>query len=174
MAIMGSSSQNKQIFDEIRGIWVAATPEEIVRQKLLHRMVHQLKFPKELIAVEKSIEEIVPLFSAKSRLPARRADIICFAKGAHPGSAFYPLLLIECKQGAIDEGAMDQVLGYNHFIQAYFVAVANDVELRLGHYNSDLKNYDFISFLPTYHQLIDITNYGKSSSSTIFSDSQRS
>ena len=49
--------QNKeQIFCEWRHQWVRLTPEEWVRQQLLHRLVEQFGFPASLIGVEVSIQ----------------------------------------------------------------------------------------------------------------------
>jgi hypothetical protein len=167
---MGSSKQNRsQVFDKWRGIWVAALPEEIARQKLLHEMVHQLNFPKELIAIEKRVEEIAPSFEGASALPLRRADIVCFAKGIHPDFTLYPLLLVECKKGDLDQKAIDQLLGYNHFVKAYFVALANLQQRCLGYYNKTLQKYEFISFFPSFEQLINIIKHGTHSLPTTFS-----
>ena len=45
----------EQIFCEWRHRWVRLTPEEWVRQQLLHRLVEQLDYPASLIAVEQAI-----------------------------------------------------------------------------------------------------------------------
>ena len=48
---------NKQfIFDIARKKWVFLTPEEWVRQHILHYLVHDKKYPTSLIAVERGIE----------------------------------------------------------------------------------------------------------------------
>jgi hypothetical protein len=126
---MASSRQkNKQVFDEVRNLWVAATPEEIVRQKVLQTLLKVLEFPKGLIAVERELHTLVPFQSRD--LPERRADILCFAKAIdHPD--LLPLLLIECKSGRISRDAIDQVLGYNHFVRARFAAVADETGIYL-------------------------------------------
>src|SRR5690242_1968972 len=125
---MGLSSQNRKlVFDEIRSLWVKATPEELVRQRWIRRMVDELGFPKELIVVEKGIQELPHLAFRKA--PERRLDILCYGKGE---DSLFPLLLIECKEGKLSESAINQVLGYNHFVEAPFVAVVSDNEVRLG------------------------------------------
>ena len=45
----------EQIFCEWRHKWVRLTPEEWVRQQLLHHLVEQLGYPASLIAVETAI-----------------------------------------------------------------------------------------------------------------------
>ena len=49
------SNGKEQIFCEWRHLWVRLTPEEWVRQQLLHFLVEQLDFPASLIAVEQAI-----------------------------------------------------------------------------------------------------------------------
>src|SRR5690242_14822270 len=96
-----NSGLSKQHFDEVRRAWVAATPEEGVRQRVLKKMIHALGFPKELIAVEKELKEL-PHLAGRS-VPERRIDVLCYGKEIHPEHSLYPLLLIECKREAIDE-----------------------------------------------------------------------
>ncbi|MBS0629920.1 MAG: type I restriction enzyme HsdR N-terminal domain-containing protein [Verrucomicrobia bacterium] len=135
------------VYDPYRKVWVASTPEEIVRQKLLHVMTTQLGFPKELLAVETQLSE-VPHLKKLENLPKRRADIICYAKGIHPEYSLYPLLVIECKEGQVGDEAREQVLGYNHFIQANFVAIA-------GENCVELVYPEHLCFLPSYSQLME-------------------
>ncbi|HSW86289.1 MAG TPA: type I restriction enzyme HsdR N-terminal domain-containing protein [Rhabdochlamydiaceae bacterium] len=143
------------VFDEVRKAWVAATPEEIVRQQLLQNMIHKLDFPKDLLSVEKDIRQLPHLLTV-SNLPDRRADIICFAKDVHPQHSLYPLLLIECKEECLDLKAQEQLLGYNHYIKAHFVALAGRSEVKLGYYNKDDQCYRFIPYLPSYKSLLSM------------------
>ena len=151
MATMGSSCQNRaQVFDPLRKIWEAATPEEIVRQKILLRMMEDLGYPRELLAVEKELSEL-PHIKQKN-LPQRRIDILCFGKNIHPDHSLYPLLLIECKKEKISQAAKEQLLGYNAFVQAYFVALVSKEEIMFGFRSG--KEYQFLAFLPPYEQLV--------------------
>ncbi|MCI0382255.1 MAG: type I restriction enzyme HsdR N-terminal domain-containing protein [Chlamydiae bacterium] len=142
---MPLSKRNNLVFDLIRKEYVPATKEEIIRQKLLLFLIDKLGFPKELIAVEKELGQL-PHVKEKF-LPERRADVICFAKGIHPEYPLYPLLLIECKQNLISEDAIQQVLGYNHFVKAHFVGVAGEKECRLIYPTK-------LPFIPSYSELI--------------------
>lgn len=143
---MELSKQKGNVFDPFRNAWVVASPEEIVRQKLLQVMTRELGFPKELLAVETQLSE-VPHLKGVANLPKRRADIICYAKGIHPEFPLYPLLLIECKEGLVGEDAKSQVIGYNHFIQAHYVAIAGDNSVELVYPQT-------VPFLPSYSQLM--------------------
>ncbi|MBP6532692.1 MAG: type I restriction enzyme HsdR N-terminal domain-containing protein, partial [Bacteroidia bacterium] len=47
--------QSLKIFDIIRKKYVSLTPEEWVRQHLLHFLVNERKFPQSLVSVEKKL-----------------------------------------------------------------------------------------------------------------------
>lgn len=127
-----------------------ATPEEIVRQKLLLRMTEDLGYPRELLAVEKELAELPHL--AQKNPPQRRIDILCFAKNIHPDHALYPLLLIECKKEKLGLKAKEQLLGYNAHVDAYFVAACAPQEMLFGF--STPSGYQFFNFLPPYVELL--------------------
>lgn len=144
---MGLSKQKDSLFDPYRQCYVAATPEEVIRQKLLLLMTSQLGFPKQLISVEKRLTEL-PHLKGSTGLPNRRADILCFANNIHPEFSLYPLLLIECKEGKVGDEATSQVLGYNHYVQALYVAIAGENGVFLIHPQK-------VSFLPSYNELLE-------------------
>lgn len=137
----------------IRNEAVEATPEEEVRQKLLHHMIHNLSFPKELISVEKSLDQM-PHIESFNEIPKRRADIICFGKGIHLKYSLYPLLLIECKAIKLTPKAIQQVIGYNYFIKSHYICIANGKEISTGWFDPQNNNYSFIPYLPNYQDLI--------------------
>lgn len=149
--MVSSNLSNRQIFDSFRGIWVKATPEEIVRQSALRTMVHDLGYPRELIAVEKEIGELVPLGSVTT--PQRRIDIVCFKKTLNSG--LLPLILIECKDEPFTQKAIDQVIGYNAFIKAPFLAVVSRQGELIGHWNELLQSYRFRRGFPGYQELLE-------------------
>lgn len=140
------------VFDEVRQNWVKATPEEKVRQRWLKLMVHRLQYPRELLAVEKDIQELPHL--SNMDVPGRRIDILCYGKGIHPSFPLYPLLLVECKDGRLKESAVDQVIGYNHHVKAYFIAAVSLDEVKLGYYDKTKKTYVFCSVLPSFKELM--------------------
>ncbi len=158
MGIMGSSTHIKdKLYDRVRKKWVVATPEEIVRQTLLNKMIDELLYPKELIVVEKALSEIPVLSSLQS--PLRRIDVACFAKKIHPDHALYPLLLIECKESKQDAmKALEQVKGYNRFIKAYFIGVAYPEGELFGFLEN--QQFSLLEFLPPYSQLIQAICHG--------------
>lgn len=136
----------REVFDIIRQAWVAATPEEIVRQTWIQRMVFDLKFPKHLLAVEKELQALPHLSHDRSRLPARRVDLLCFMKTE---SDLKPLLLVECKESALTEEALQQAIAYNHYVQAPYVAVVNQSKVRFCFRKQEIARF------PTYQELIE-------------------
>lgn len=143
-----SFTAGSQVFDEIRSCWVAATPEEVIRQLWLRKMVLELGFPKELIAVEKELKSFPHLLQVS--VPDRRIDIVCY------GKTLEPLLLIECKAVALSPKALDQAMGYNDYVKAPYVAVANDRSIYLRHQGQD-QTYE-LSYLPPYANLMEKIN----------------
>ena len=132
------------LFDPFRQTYIKATPEECIRSRLLHYMTDTLGYPKHLLVVEKQLSQLPGLEKA----PDRRLDIICFSKGAKG-----PLLLIECKADGVGQAAKEQLLGYNHYVQAPYVALAGKDEIKTGYFDAELGEYVFVSGLPKYEEL---------------------
>ena len=148
------------LFCPLRKEAVAALPEEKVRQRLLTHMMTDLGFPPTLIVVEKSLRQL-PHLTAQERLhiPDRRADVICFAKGIHPSYDLYPLLTVECKAVPLTPRVISQVVGYNHFVKACFIAMVNQDQLKMGWFDPVQQQYVFLDYLPTYQALLKRLKY---------------
>ena len=99
------------IFCCIRKRWFIITPEEWVRQNFLLYLIHVLKYPASLIAVEKQLQ-----FSEIKK----RFDIVVYKNAL-------PFLIVECKEMNVplSEATMLQVLNYNSKIQAPYMVVTN-------------------------------------------------
>lgn len=145
----------EQLFCAIRKTWVAALPEEIVRQRLISHMVRDLSFPLPYLAVEQGLAQL-PHMALKDlkAIPNRRVDLLCYGKEIHPQYPLYPLLVVECKAVPLTSKVLNQVAGYNHFLQAYFIAVANETEMRTGWYDVKKSSYQFVNGLPSYTALL--------------------
>lgn len=135
----------KQVFCAVRRQWVAATPEELVRQRLLLKLTQQLGYPSGHVAVEVSLQQMPHLREKPPLL--RRADIICYAP------TFHPLLLIECKAVPLNARVLRQAMGYNRYVQAHYVVVANEGEERIGRFDDATGEYQFTSGIPEYTKL---------------------
>ena len=102
----------EMIFDFIRKQWLFLNEEEWVRQNFIQFLVQELKYPIELIAVEKEIQ----LGDLKKRF-----DILVYDRDHKPW------MLIECKAGEVrlDENVLHQVLRYNISTPANFLVITN-------------------------------------------------
>ena len=102
------------IFEFIRKKYVVLTPEEWVRQHVLHYFVKELNYPKSLIAVEKGL-----VYNQLNK----RADIVVFDReGKH-------WLVVECKAPHVEvnESTFNQASVYNAILKSPFVSVTNGV-----------------------------------------------
>lgn len=147
-------SEKDEIRCAVRKIAVAALPEELVRQELLFQMINKWGYPLALLAVEKELSSLPHLTLHPARLPNRRADILCFGKGIHSDYDLYPLLLIECKAVSLTDKVQAQVTGYNHFVGAPFICLANQQEIKTGWLDPLKNQYQFVPFLPKYTDLM--------------------
>ena len=115
------------------------TPEEWVRQHIVHYLIEEKNYPISLIAVEKKV--------TVNKL-TKRTDILIFnAKGN-------PHIIVECKAPSIKitQDAFDQIARYNLKLQANYLIVTNG----LTHFYAvmDLENecYVFLENIPEYEQ----------------------
>jgi hypothetical protein len=130
----------------IRKVPVAATPEEQVRQALLKFMIESGGYPRGLIGVELSLSALPHLIESQSKLPKRRADVIVFSQSTH-----LPLILVECKAVPLNEATIRQAIGYNLFVKAPYIILANEKEVKTGSFNGTA--WVFNPGLPDYKSL---------------------
>jgi type I site-specific restriction endonuclease len=107
----------KFIFDEVRKKFVVLTPEEWVRQNFLQFMSRQLKYPPNLIGVEKTI---------KVHGLLQRCDIVLYnRKGV-------PAMIVECKAPSVkvDASTLFQAARYNTALEVPYLVLTNG----LSHY----------------------------------------
>ena len=92
---------------------VAATPEEVVRQRVLHQLVDVAKWPRQLIAVEFTQH----LASGRTRRP----DILLFNERRQP------CVVIECKRPEIrlDQSVLSQAEKYANAERAQEIWLTN-------------------------------------------------
>jgi hypothetical protein len=130
----------EQIFCAWRHRWVRLTPEEWVRQQLLHRMVEQLGYPASLIAVEVAITvgEV-----------HKRCDAVVYDR------AMQPLLLIECKAETVPltQKTLDQAITYNRKLNVPFLLLHNGPQSIFVTLNPDGTNH-YAQRCPGYADLL--------------------
>ena len=100
------------VFDPLRSRFVALTPEEEVRQKMLYFLVEHLHVPAGLVAVE---------YSVKVNGLDKRADAVAF------GTEGRPLMIVECKAPsvALTQAVLEQALRYHSALQPKFLLLSN-------------------------------------------------
>ena len=135
-------NDKEQIFCEWRHRWVRLTPEEWVRQQLLHRLVEQFGYPASLIAVE------VPLENQKSEIinhKLHRADAIVY------DNTMQALMLIECKAETVPltQKTLDQAVTYNRKLNVPYLLLHNGPQTICIHGNNI-----YTSGLPRYADLL--------------------
>jgi hypothetical protein len=128
----------------VRKKLVACTPEELVRQAMLSHLSTNLHYPLSLITVEKQLQEW-----AGQAVPDRRLDILCFGKDEK--NTLRPLLLIECKRHKPNKAHLLQLLGYNFYIQAPYIAVVGPEDILFRAQEKQEKDY---AFIPRYDELV--------------------
>lgn len=130
-----SEGDRQMIFDIVRKKYVVLTPEESVRQYLIHHLVYDLGYPKSLIAVEKQV--VVNSL-------VNRADIIVYNKAGRP------LLLIECKSPdiPISQAASEQAARYNLSLGVKYLAISNGNESYCWQIDHQSKQISLLAQLP--------------------------
>lgn len=130
--------QRTQIYDAFRKRWVVLTPEEWVRQHFLHYLHFHLRYPANLIAVEKSLT-----LNGLSK----RADIVVYDR------KLQPWMLVECKKMDVklDQSVFDQAARYNLVMNVPYLLITNGMQL-LAALVSD-GSAEFIQDLPTFPSL---------------------
>ena len=110
----------EQVFCEWRHRWVRLTPEEWVRQQLLHRLT-ELDYPASLIAVEVPFQSSVSNYQSLINAKRYRADAVVYDR------SMKPLMLIECKAEtvALTQKTLDQALTYNRRLNVPYLVLNN-------------------------------------------------
>jgi len=132
------SNENKfAIFDIIRKKYVVLTPEEWVRQHLIHYLIEEKNYPISLIAVEKKV--------TVNKL-TKRTDILIF------NSFGLPEMIVECKAPSIkiNQDTFDQIARYNLKLDANFLIVSNGLEHFICKMDTENECYIFLENIPNY------------------------
>ena len=100
-----------EVFDIIRKKWLRLSPEEWVRQNMIHYLLLK-KYPVSLIAVEKEI---------KLGELTKRCDIVVYSRKA------LPFMIIECKEMNIplSQKTLEQMLRYHITLPAEYLIITN-------------------------------------------------
>lgn len=102
------------IFDVIRKKNILLTPEEWVRQHIIHYLHKNLGYPKGLLKVESGV-----MYNARMK----RSDIIIYDRKGSPS------ILVECKAPSvkINQSTVEQAAMYNRTLNASVIILTNGV-----------------------------------------------
>jgi len=116
---------------------VVLTPEEWVRQHILHFLVSEKKYPLSHINVEKQIK----LLNTK-----KRYDIVVF----NPNGSIH--IIVECKAPtiAISQRVFDQIARYNFVLHADYLFVSNGLDHYYCKMDYEKEKYIFLKEIPVY------------------------
>ncbi|WP_338764626.1 type I restriction enzyme HsdR N-terminal domain-containing protein [Bernardetia sp. ABR2-2B] len=138
---LADNSPNKQadkyqIFDIIRKKWIILTPEEWVRQHVIHFLLSQ-NYSKNLMQIESEHH-----FQERKK----RTDILIFDRTGKP------FLVVECKAAhiSLSSDVFSQVAVYNYCIDAPFVMITNGMQLGIFEKKNDINSYKMIKDLPIF------------------------
>jgi hypothetical protein len=132
------NSENKvHIFDPIRKKFVVLQPEEWVRQNVVQFLIHERKYPKSLINVEKQLTV---------NTLKKRYDIVIF------DSLGNITLLVECKSPKItvNQETFDQIAKYNLQLKAEFLMVTNGLQHFYCKMDFSKEKYTFLEQIPDF------------------------
>ena len=134
------SNGRQEVLDIVRQRWVVLTPEEWVRQNLIHYLHHTLAYPLELMQVEAAItlNELT-----------KRCDVVVYDAAVHP------IMIVETKKAEvpINQKVVDQACRYNLVLQVPYLLLSNGKQtlcLRVSDQEPHLKQMPQI---PTWQEL---------------------
>ena len=135
--IISSKDSKKYIFDIIRKNHFVLTPEEWVRQNLIHYLVFNLNYPKSLIKVESLL---------KYNNLKKRADILVYDNNLSVR------LLVECKsyKWKLTQSAFNQASVYNKIFKSKYLLVSNGIKHYCCKYDWDSGEILYLNYLPPY------------------------
>jgi len=127
------------IFDTIRKKFIALTPEEWVRQHLIHYLVEEKKYPQSLISVEKSLS---------LNNTQKRTDIRIYNQTKKL------ILLAECKSYTtnITKNTIEQALRYDLALNSHIIVLSNGIDHFCFKKNKDGK-FLALQQLPEFNEL---------------------
>ena len=130
-------NSKKYIFDIVRKKNLLLTPEEWVRQNIVHHLIYNLNYPKSLIKTESSL---------KYNKLDKRSDIIVIDRNMK----IY--LLVECKSFKlpINKKFFSQVSVYNKVYKSKYVMISNGLKHFVCEFDWNEESYVFLDSIPFY------------------------
>ena len=126
----------KWVWDIVRKKWIQLTPEEYVRQALIHYFVEHMDYPIGLMAVEKQIK-----YAGLNK----RYDLILFNRAQEPW------MLVECKapEVTISQQTLHQLLQYHSQLPCPYWLMSNGIETHCAD-AQDIQSIQWMNHLPQF------------------------
>lgn len=137
------ANSDSVIFDIVRKRYVALTPEEQVRQDVIHYLHKQLGYPLELMQVEAAIS---------LNNTVKRCDIVVYNR------SLQPVMIVECKKNsvAVDAKVLEQASRYNLVLHVPYLFLTNGLQSVCLYVNYVKRQLERLSALPPWNELKDM------------------
>lgn len=125
------------IFDILRKKFLFLTPEEWVRQHVVHFLIEDYNYPKSLIRCEGGLD-----YNGLQK----RSDILVHDRKGKP------FLLVECKAAAVkmSQAVFEQVAIYNKTIEAPYIAITNGLKTFVCAIDQNTSKYTYLQDFPKF------------------------
>ncbi len=130
-------NDSTQIFDIVRKDYFVLTPEEWVRQHVIHYLINYKKYPIGLMQVEKMV---------KYNNLNTRADIVINDRSLDP------VILVECKAPTVSirKNVFDQIAKYNFNLRAKYLFVTNGLKHYCCKIDYTTNEAQYLDDIPEY------------------------
>lgn len=137
---ISEQAEKMVIWDPVRMLWTALTPEENVRQAFVSYLINYKGFPASHIANEKAIE-----LNGMSR----RCDSVIYDK------AGLPKVIVEYKRPTvtITQKVFDQISRYNLVLHVDYLIITNGLKHYCVKMEYPTGKYTFLQDIPSYADL---------------------
>ncbi len=131
------SPRKKMIFDVVRKKYLVLTPEEWVRQHVVHYLLYDKGYPASLLAIEAGI---------KFQGMIRRCDLVAY-------KASQPFLLIECKASsvALTKEVIAQIARYQSVLKVPYLFITNGLQ-HICLRRNDTGRIEICEEIPVYQE----------------------
>jgi len=136
-----STTKQTEVWDIVRKKYLVLQPEELVRQLVVHWIVHDLGIRPSRLQLERQL---------KINNKIKRFDIIAYSKDAEP------LLLVECKSHnePINQKVFDQIAIYQKLIKAPYLMITNGIDTYLAWIDDQNQRYLFEKSLDNLKEIL--------------------
>lgn len=130
-----------RVFDVVRKKYVVLTPEEWVRQHMVHYLHNEKGVPYSLMMLEQPL---------KVALRKKRSDITIFSNSGQS------VMIVECKAAGvkINQMVFDQIVRYNMALKVKFLLVTNGMSHYCCEVDYEHDSYRFVEGIPDYATMI--------------------